>query len=86
MALETNVRKHRPHLTREIDVKCLPSDIPTSVEVNVVDAPGPITPTVTSTPDPAILPDLLVSDLKITLSRGSDLVFKSEIAYPDAMP
>jgi hypothetical protein len=38
-----------------------PDGVSTSVEVSVVDALSQMTPTVTSTPDPAILPDLLVS-------------------------
>jgi hypothetical protein len=43
----------------------------------VVDALSQMTPTVTSTPDPAILPDLLVSDLKIELETGGACDFTS---------
>jgi hypothetical protein len=47
------------------------------VEVAVVDALSAMTPTVTSTPDPANLPDLLVSDLKIELETGGSCDYTS---------
>jgi len=54
-----------------------PAGVSTSVEVTVVDALSQMTPTVTVTPDPSSLPDLLVSDLKVELETGGSCDFTS---------
>jgi hypothetical protein len=46
------------------------SEVSTSVEVSVVEAAAQVTPTATGTPEPANLPDLFVSDIRVELETG----------------
>lgn len=52
-------------------------EVTSSVEVAVVDALGLVTPTATATPDPANLPDLFVSDVRIELETGGACDYSS---------